>query len=414
MSGGLQLGLLLLLLIVSVALRQGLLFLVSLALLLTVGLAWLWHRACLVNVEYRRQLGQRRAFFGEEIELTIEIVNRKPLPLPWLAIHDEVPAALTPVLGTVLPGARANRALLVNLLASRPYERVRRHYRLRCDQRGEHTFGPVTLRSGDLFGLTSREETRPIEDSLLVYPKVVPLTRLGLPTGDPFGDRVTRQWLFDDPLRVVGVRAYAPGDSPRRIHWAASARMQSLQVKQFEPTTSYRLVIALNLNTAGTAWWWAGHVPDLLEFAVTIAASIATWAVEQRYQVGLLANGNVRWSDRKVRVPPSRDPGQLTHLQETLARLLPFATMPLEELLRRERSALPFGATVVVISAVLNEGILDSVQALQAAGHRVTLLRIGDHLEHARTPGVRGYFLGGETAWRALTALEIGPTAAVG
>ena len=54
------------------------------------------------------------------------------------------------------------------------------------------------------------------ESYLLVYPKVVPLERLGLPASSPFGDvPVRRQWLFEDPMRTVGVREYRPGDNPQ-------------------------------------------------------------------------------------------------------------------------------------------------------------------------------------------------------
>ena len=43
-------------------------------------------------------------------------------------------------------------------------------------------------------------------------------------------------------MRTVGVRDYRPGDSPRRLHWKATARApgQALQVKLFEPTTTHR------------------------------------------------------------------------------------------------------------------------------------------------------------------------------
>ena len=50
-----------------------------------------WDRYCLVGLGYRRTLGQTRAFFGEEVPLTLEIVNAKPLPLAWLEIEDAVP-----------------------------------------------------------------------------------------------------------------------------------------------------------------------------------------------------------------------------------------------------------------------------------------------------------------------------------
>ena len=75
----------------SLLLREGQLFVVALILLLVAGVSRVWERYCLVGVGYRRSLGQTRAFFGEEVPLTVEIVNDKPLPLAWLEIEDTVP-----------------------------------------------------------------------------------------------------------------------------------------------------------------------------------------------------------------------------------------------------------------------------------------------------------------------------------
>ncbi len=391
------------LLLASVLLRNGLLFIVGLTLLLAALIAWLWERTCLSGVEYRRELSQRRAFFGEEIELTIEIVNRKLLPLAWLAVEESVPTELAPR-GWVTPTHIAGRSLLHLLLALRPYERVRRHYHIHCATRGEHSFGPATLRSGDIFGFATRELRLTAEARLLVYPRVVPIAELGLPARDPFGDRAVRQWLFQDPLRTVGVRDYAPGDSLRTIHWAATARRQALQVKLHEPTTSYQVILFLNLHTYGDAWWWPTYLPDLLELTVTTAASLVAWAAEREYAVGLYANGNLRFSEARLRVAPGRDPEQLTHLLEALARVMPFASLPLERLLVLERAALPFGATIVVVAAVIDEAAIAELQALRAAGHPVALLLVGEHPTGA-LPGIRTYHVGGVERWRELNEL---------
>ncbi|MCL4466537.1 MAG: DUF58 domain-containing protein [Chloroflexi bacterium] len=390
------------LLVTSLVLRSGLLFVVSLALLLVATASRLWDKYCLTGVEYRRHFSQTRAFFGEEVELTVEITNRKLLPLAWLEVEDELPTELEPRQGRLTPSHKAGRSLLLNLLSLRWYERVRRHYRLRCDVRGYHSFGPATLRSGDLFGFYRRGTTVENEDHLLVYPRVVPLGRLGLPAKDPFGDRKARQWLFEDPLRIAGTREYVYGDSLRRVDWKATARTQRLQVRLHEPTTTYRLVIFLNLNTFGGYWWWLGYDRDLLELSISVAASVANWATEQGYQVGLLANGNARRSDQTVKVVPSRDPNQLTHILEALAKVLPFATMPLEGLLRLESNELPYGATLVVVTAVLNEEITHELLALKAAGHRIALLLVGDQVPSFHWEGIAVYRIGGEATWRDL------------
>jgi uncharacterized protein (DUF58 family) len=236
----------------SLLLREGQLFFVALILLLVAGVRRIWERYCLVGLGYSRVLGQTRAFFGEQVPLVIEIVNEKPLPLAWLEVEDTVPGlGLTLAPAHIGPSHIPGRRLLTMLLSVRWYERVRRHYTVTCGARGYHNFGPATLRTGDVFGLTTKEVDIPHEDYLLVYPKIVPFERLALPASNPFGDTpLRREWLFEDPMRTVGIRDYRPGDSPRRMHWKATARApdQTLQVKLFEPTTTHRLHILLNIR----------------------------------------------------------------------------------------------------------------------------------------------------------------------
>src|ERR1700704_6051713 len=345
--------------VASLLLREAQLFVVGVILLLVAGVSLVWERYCLVGLGYRRSLGQTRAMFGEEVSLTLEIVNDKPLPLAWLEIEDTVPGVgLTLAPAHIGPSHIPGRRLLTMLLSVRWYERVRRHYSVTCGARGFHSFGPATLRTGDVFGLTTREVEVAQEDFLLVYPKIVPLERLALPARNPFGDVPRRQqWLFEDPLRTVGIRDYRPGDSPRRMHWKATARApdQALQVKLFEPTTTQRLHIVLNISTAGQNWSWHGYDPEALEAAITTAASVASWGAERGYLVGLAANAKQFHSSMAVRLPPSRDPHQLMHILEALARLVPMATMAPEDLVELEIRGLAYGTTVVMVTAVATQ-----------------------------------------------------------
>src|SRR5712692_9886179 len=96
MFGTATLTLLSLLLIVSLLAHQAPLFLLALALLLASGLSRIWERYCLTGLEYRRSFSRARVEFGDTIELEIEIVNRKLLPLSWLEIEDELPVELRP------------------------------------------------------------------------------------------------------------------------------------------------------------------------------------------------------------------------------------------------------------------------------------------------------------------------------
>jgi uncharacterized protein (DUF58 family) len=367
-------------LIASLVLREAQLFVVALILLLVAAVSRVWERYCLVGLGYTRTLEQTRAFFGEEIPLTVEIRNDKPLPLAWLEIEDTVPdRRLTFTPAHTGPSHIPSRRLLGMLLSVRWYERVRRHYTVKCDARGWHPFGPATLRTGDVFGLATRELEIPGEDYLLVYPKIVPLESLGLPASNPFGDvPLRRQWLFEDPMRTVGVRDYRPGDSPRRLHWKATARApgQALQVKLLEPTTTHRLHVLLNVSTSEHNWSWQGYDPEALEAAITTAASVANWATERGYLIGLAANAKLFHSSVAVRLPPSRDPRQLMHVLEALAKLVPMATMSSQALVELESHELAYGTTVVMVTAVASPEMLQQLRRLKRGGHQPAMLLI--------------------------------------
>jgi uncharacterized protein (DUF58 family) len=199
---------------------------------------------------------------------------------------------------------------------------------------------------------------------------------LTLPPKEPFGEIKAQQRIFEDPSRAAAVRDYGPQDALKHIHWKATARRQKLQVKVFEPTTTFQLVIFLNMVTMPRHWH--GTIPELLERVVSVGASVANYAVQKRFQVGLLANGCWPNSDQPLKVLPSRSPDQLTRILEALAAISALPTISIEELLNRESARLPWGATLAVITAVVTEDLLVVMSRLQAAGRRLVLLRLDD------------------------------------
>jgi len=373
-----------------VARQEGLL--VIAALLLTVlPVAWLWNRYALSGVQYERTLSERRAFIGETVELTVRIANRKLLPLSWLRVEDDFPTAVPLEKGELEPAAQPERGYLCNLLAMRWYERVNRRYRLRCEQRGYFQLGPAHLHSGDIFGLFTSKATAPHLDWLIVYPRVWPIEALGLPPKDPFGEIKAQQRMFEDPSRTIGVRDHQPQDSFRHIHWKATARRQTLQSKVYEPSTSHNLVIFLNVATL--AKHWAGTRPALLERTISTAASIASYGIEQRYIVGLVANGSLPRSDQPIKVLPSRNPRQLTRILEMLAAVHPLATASFERLLTAESPKLPWGATLVVVTAVTTEELMVTLLRLREAGRRLVLISLADEPPTQVPEGILSYHL---------------------
>jgi uncharacterized protein (DUF58 family) len=394
-----------LLVLLSVILRHNLLFLMSLLLALLGGATLLWTRYCLAGMSYRRRFSSPRLFYGEETDLYVEIVNAKPLPLAWLRIEDEYPAEVKLLTSRLYYSYRPGRRLLVNLLSLRWYERVTRHYRLRGTHRGAWKFGPVELKSGDIFGLATRRETWQETQTLLVYPKVVPITALGLPARHPFGDFKTPRRVMEDPIRLMGVREYAPGDSFRHIHWKATAHRRELQTKVFEPSAARPLAIFLNINTF--EYIYEGIDSLLQELAITAAASIARYAWENGYHIGLYVNSVVQPGGYRIRIQPGNHPDQLIRVFEALARAVDYGRWPIETVLQVEADGLRYGTTIVVVSPIVNDHLRKTLVDLRRRECGVVLVALGKGRLDTPLPGVQYYYIGGREVWHGLEALEL-------
>lgn len=205
--------------LLGLLLKVPMLSMLTSALAVVIAVANWWRKRALDNVVYTRQFHYTRAFPGEEVEVRLEVENRKLLPLSWLRVVDSWPKAVGPIDENILAPSHLRKiGLLTNIFSLRWFERTRRFYNLKFRERGVYTVGPARMESGDLFGIYSEvKEVGPLE-RLTVFPKLVSLEELDLPAEDPFGDIRSRRRLFEDPNRPMGVREYRPEDEFRRVH----------------------------------------------------------------------------------------------------------------------------------------------------------------------------------------------------
>src|SRR6185436_5067738 len=129
-----------------------------------------WTRFGLTGVSYRRQLERDRVTWGEEIPTTVEIWNRKHLPLAWLRADDDATRGVV-VRERGLAIGRHGGRVLRNAWTLAPFERVVRHYHVGAERRGAYELGPVELSVGDLFARQAASEVRGGVDRFLVRPR---------------------------------------------------------------------------------------------------------------------------------------------------------------------------------------------------------------------------------------------------
>ncbi len=351
----------------------------------------LWSRYSLVGVSCQRILSQQRVFPGEQVELKLRVQNRKLLPLPWLQLDDEVPLRFTPD-ASAAEGNRPGSGFLGKTVALLWYTGASWHHRLDCDKRGYYQLGPITVTSGDIFGFYSRSAVQPLVDHILVYPRMFPIARLGIPSVYPLGETRAERRIFEDPARTIGVRDYNPCDSLRRVHWKASARHQQLKSKVYEPTTTLKVALFLAIDSFPNVGL---RGDEEFELGISAAASIASHLSEQDSPVGLFVNTRQADSGQPVLIPPGSSTDHLVAVLEALAKVTAQASSPFEEFLESERGGFPWGTTLIFILSQPSESLRGIFASLKESGYKLLVIQIGD--EAGKMEGVAWYNIGQHT-----------------
>ena len=333
--------------------------------------SYLWAWSGIRWVEVRRFLRASRSQVGKIAEERLVVQNRGLLPKLWLEVRDY----------STLPDHPVSR--VIGSLGGR-----RSHswtVKSRCLQRGRFTLGPLTLTSGDPFGLfkTTRRLEEPRETTFIVYPAIVEVPTFAPLIGYlPGGDTIRRRTPYVT-TNVAGIRDYMPGDSFNRIHWPSTARTGRLMSKEFEldPTADIWLLLDLERGAQAELSWvrprgvdqvrlpWELPGPDLIlppstvEYGVTIAASLARHFIARDRAVGFLA-----YSHRRELIPADRGERQLTKILETLAVIRADGHIPLAEVIAAEAVHLRRNTTLIAITPTDQSSWIAAARAARQRG----------------------------------------------
>ena len=103
-------------------------------------------------------------------------------------------------------------------------------------------------------------------------------------------------------------------------------------------------------------------------------------------------------------MPPASNEEQRKRILEVLARIQTYFGSSIEELVQAERTRLPAGATVVVVTSTVSDPLLDTLSRMKRSGHAVTILHVGDLPLSMTLGGIAVYHIGGEETWKDLLA----------
>lgn len=211
---------------------------------------------------------------GAPVDIVLAVRNPGRFAIRLLEVYDALPPRLA---------RNAPYAVLPRLPGGGERELG---YRIANPLRGVYRIGPARAATGFPLGLVRAEADIEAADTWLwVYPRLFALETF------PYSGETRRTWMRaisphaggeDD---FAGVREYRHGDSPRHVHWRASARHGELIVREYQRVAATTLSVLIDLS-AGSVHGEGGETT--LEYAVRIAGSCVRHALAQGHAAQIL------------------------------------------------------------------------------------------------------------------------------
>ncbi|MBA2254918.1 MAG: DUF58 domain-containing protein [Chloroflexi bacterium] len=331
--------------------------------LLVIGGAYVVTRFGLSDLEAGYVLDKAHAHVGDTLRATYTLRNTSRLPKLWLEVHNP----------STLPAPLPGRALALQSRAERTWVA-----RVPLIRRGHFRVDPMTLRTGDPFGLFESYATVGAGSTVIVYPRLEALPRWRIPPAFIEGSQASPERTLQTTPLVTSVRPYVPGDDYKKIHWKSSARQMELQVKEFDLEQTADVAIYLDLERRVHT---GEDDESTIESAVRVAAAVSARALAENRAVAMTAAGH-----RTAVLPADRGARQQQKVMQLLAAVNADGDTPLRETLVQGLPRLRRGMIAVVITPSVEREWVAPLSGLRARGVAtvVCLLDAGAYDDHWR------------------------------
>jgi len=319
-------------------------------------LANFWGLPEKIELVINHQITPTDSFGDENVSVQITVSNRTGDQLGNVEVNEHLPVEAKLESGASRVLTRLGGGEKIELVLEFP-----------SPIRGHYWVGPLVARVQDPFGFYLVEKRSEVE-VLSIMPRPEPIR------GAMLRPRHLGPWPGTIPARTLGpgtefysMRDYVSGDDPKRVNWKTSAKHARLIVNEMEAERVTDVMIVLDTDVS----FYETAEAELFERGVRAAASMASLLLRQGNRVGMILQGeergvvSPRFGKRHERnilfllaaAKPGRALLSTSYVVTLLARLL-----------------LPAKAQLVIISPLLDTGIVSGVRQLASSGYSILVL----------------------------------------
>lgn len=330
-----------------------------------------YKKLLLKRVEYTLSFSKTEAFEGDDMFVDEMIYNRKPMAMPWVKadIHASKFLEFADASSTIID----ERRLVTSGFMLRGYQKTKRRWYMKCTRRGVFEIDNATVTCGDLLGLVTESQAVPINTTLTVYPGVLNINEMFFSSKDLMGEAVVKRFILDDPFIVKGTREYVPGDSMNKINWKATAKHNTLMVKENDFTSKIGITALLNIQSDYNEFNFVKN-RGVIEFGIKAISTILNRGIREGMPLRFGSNGFIK-EDPSNMIFTNQGSGQ-EHLMELLGMLSKLVLKNIRNFeIYLERIEKEIRDTqVFIVTAYFNQEMVDIARRISRRGNTVKFL----------------------------------------
>lgn len=293
----------------------------TLFLLGTSTFSWVWSCFAFKSIGVTLFPEQTRVFAGDTVLIHMTIANQKWLPV-WINTKD----LFDPDVFDCADVSPKSSFFL-------SYQKTKFSWRLKTLKRGSFKIGNAQMTASDPLGFYPRQKTFRHTETILIFPRIVPVKPVLLSEKHFFGSPGAKSPV-QDPVYIIGTRDCGQATPVKMIHWKASARIGRLQEKVCEPSVQGKILIVTDIQG-----FLENDAAADLEKMLETAASLACEFLTQDQAVGFLTNAVISDSGENI-ILPGRSRKTAARILETTARITYATTTDIQKLFRSHTEGL--------------------------------------------------------------------------
>ena len=328
------------------------------------------------NLSYTRFFSEKGSYEGDEVTMTEVIHNKSFLPLFMIKIEYYIYNDLR--YDDYEPDREhAMQYTLSKFFIILPFMQVKRKHTIKLLKRGYYTLDTINL----LYAKRERNVSAPAE--IYVYPKMIGIDDLPIPSSSMQGDAYSRQWLIRDPFSVSGVREYRFGDPFNTINFKATAKsamlgVSGLRVNNRDFCSNRNFMIYLNFQTDKEVAMPFKVYEKLMEKGLSYAAALLREAFNFGYRAGFAANCTLVSGENQVKFPMTQGALNYEDILMQMSKVRLAEGVSFAALLGNDALGGLCDSEVFILTTYINEQIDRTVDTFHKFGNNVSVIMLGD------------------------------------